>query len=393
MRGTLLLLAGSALFGALMSAPTLAARTLTADDEHGGNAPAVSPHARAPGQLQDLVITEGTLLRARGANWFEHRAAAGESRFSYNDQAVEITEDGAGTGEFEAGWLDAQGEYVFLYDEEEDEFAYWQHISADTLTSGRQLFVQYCASCHGFEGDGYGRSAQHLRPPPRSFQQSTFKFTKVISDYLPSDESLARVIKRGLDGTPMLPWALSDKQLADIITYFKSISPEGRGWRDTYAEIGDVVDIGEDPYASDVAKGVAAGRDVYHRIGCYNCHPGYVTPAVLNQITDKPADTAYREDLTYPKATRSSAFEVLGHYVQILPPDFTFHTMRSGWTARDVAETVAAGIGGAGMPQWKGSISDDEIWAMGHYVRFLTSEYKDQPAKRQAFMTGLRDGR
>jgi len=372
------LLASSALLWVGLCAPGLAAE----DD--------TSPHARAPGQLDDLIITEDAWVRARGEEWFEARAAAGETRFTASDQAAEITEDGVGIGEFEAGWLDSEGEYEFRYDEEEDEFGYWQFLSADLLTRGRLDFVQFCASCHGFNGDGYGRSAQHLRPPPRNFQQSTFKFTKVISEYLPSDESLAALVKRGLDGTAMLPWAVSDTQLHEIIQYIKTLSPEGTGWRDVYAEISDEVEIGEDPYANDPAAGIENGLVVYHRISCYSCHPGYATPADINAMLEKDPATMYRADLTYPKATTSSAYDVMGHLVKILPPDFTFNTMRSGATVEDVALTIAAGIGGAGMPQWKGGIPDDQIWALGHYIRDLVDRFKDKPAERAAFMAGLR---
>jgi mono/diheme cytochrome c family protein len=374
------MLASSALLWAGLCAPGLAAE----DD--------TNPHARAPGQLTDLVITEGSWVRARGEEWFETRAAAGESRFTESDEAAEVTEDGDGIDEFEAGWLDSEGEFEFRYDEEEDEFAYWQFLPADLLTRGRQDFVQFCASCHGFNGDGYGRSAQHLRPPPRNFQQSTFKFTKVIGEYLPSDEALAALVKRGLDGTAMLPWAVSDTQLDEIIQYIKTLSPEGEGWRDVYAEISDEVEIGEDPFANNPAAGVDRGRDVYHRMGCYSCHPGYITPADINAIRDLDPSTAYRADLTYPKATTSSKYAVMGHLVKILPPDFTFNTMRSGVTVEDVALTVAAGIGGAGMPTWKGGITDEEIWAVGHYIRHLVDRYKDQPSVRAAFMAGLRSG-
>lgn len=372
------LLASSALLWVGLCTPGLAAE----DD--------TSPHARAPGQLDDLIITEDAWVRARGEEWFEAQAAAGETRFTESDQAAEITEDGVGIGEFESGWLDSEGEYEFRYDEEEDEFGYWQFLPADLLTRGRLDFVQFCASCHGFNGDGYGRSAQHLRPPPRNFQQSTFKFTKVISEYLPSDESLAALVKRGLDGTPMLPWAVSDTQLHEIIQYIKTLSPEGTGWRDVYAEISDEVEIGEDPYANDPTAGIEKGLLVYHQISCYSCHPGYATPADINTMLEKDPATTYRADLTYPKATTSSAYDVMGHLVKILPPDFTFNTMRSGATVEEVALTIAAGIGGAGMPQWKGGIPDDQIWALGHYIRDLVDRFKDKPAERAAFMAGLR---
>lgn len=384
MRVTTPLLAGAALLGALLPGAR-GQEDGHADSPVAASQPAEGPHVHAPGQLKDLVITEGTRLRAPGDEWFAAQAAAGETRFSESERAA-VGAD----GEALAGWVDARGEYVLVYDAEEEEQAYWRNVDARTLTRGRQLFVQYCASCHGFDGAGYGRSAQHLRPPPRSFHQSTFKFTKVLSEQLPSDAALARLVKQGLDGTPMLAWHLSDGQLDDIIQYVKSLSPPETGWRDVYAEIGEVVDIGADPYAADPAAGVARGREVYHRIGCFTCHPGYVPPTEINRLTGKPEGTAQRSDLTWPKATRSSAFDVGGHFVQILPPDFTFHTLRAGRTARDVAETVAAGIGGAGMPQWKGSIPDDEIWAIGHYVRSLVDEYQHDPAKRAAFMAGLR---
>ncbi|GJM22966.1 MAG: hypothetical protein DHS20C15_28810 [Planctomycetota bacterium] len=357
------------------------------DDEHATAAVEHPPHTRAPGEI-DVSITADDWVRAPGEDWFETMAEQFPDRFSYSEEAAEYTdEDGVGEGDFEGGWIDAKGEYVFRYDIEEDEFAYWQKISAKRLTSGRTLFVQYCASCHGFTGDGYGRSAQHLRPPPRSFHQSNFKFTHVIAGNLPSDDALTELILNGLDGTPMYPWALQDNQVRDIVQYIKTLSPPERGWRDVYAEIADVVDIGEDPFANDPAAGAERGAEVYHLRGCYNCHPGYLSPDEIAGIAGNPP----RDDFTYPKIVPDSGYEVLGYAVSILPPDFTWHTIRRGKTASDIAHTVAAGIGGAGMPQWKGSISDEEIWAMGHYVRSLIDDYHGQPAKRAAFMATLRN--
>ena len=47
--------------------------------------------------------------------------------------------------------------------------------------------------------------------------------------------------------------------------------------------------------------------------------------------------------------------------------------------------------GGTAMPQWKGSIPDEDIWAMAHYVRDLIDKYKNKPAERARFMAGLRN--
>jgi len=317
-----------------------------------------------------------------------HEPALVMSRWAYEDAFEELVEaDPARFRQADGYYEDSRGEFVW----DEDEEIYWQVLSPEVLTRGRQDYVQFCASCHGLEGDGYGRSAQALRPPPRSFQQGSFKFTKVPGGMLPSDEALVDLIKHGLDGTPMLPWAISDERLHDIVQYIKSLSPPEQGWRDAVAEVGDVVETGEDPWAGREAEAIAAGELAYHRHQCFSCHPAYATPARVNELRGTLADTAYPETLTWPKLTRDSSYEVLGYRVAIVPPDFTWHTMRHGRDARAVFQSIAAGIGGAGMPTWKGAVPDEEIWALAQYVRHLVDEYKDKPA-RDGFMAGLRAG-
>jgi hypothetical protein len=335
-----------------------------------------NPHARAPRDVS-LVVTEGAWLRAPGADWFAMRAKVEPTRFTHDATAA----GGAG------GWVDSHGEYSLS--EVEGEWAYWQWASAERLTYGRQDFVQFCSSCHGLKGDGYGRSGQHLRPTPRSFQQNKFKFTKVIAD-LPSDEALLAVIKKGLAGTPMLPWDLSDVQLLDIIQYIKSLSPEESGWRDVYSQVGDAIEVSEDPWADIKERAIIRGREVYHgAASCHLCHPGYVTNEELRVIRKDPEGTTYRENLTYP-ALKDSEYEVLGRATKVMPPDFTWHQLRAGTTTADLFQTIGAGIKGTAMPQWKGAISDEDLWALAHYVEDLIVSYKDQPAARSAFMGGLR---
>ena len=371
-----LLLAGAGLATGLL-APFAA---LSTSEDDVAAAPE-NPLARPPIDVS-LEVTEDAWLRAPGEEWFEAQAELFPDRFEYVEELIEVE------GDFEGGWRDSQGEFEFRYDEEEDEFAYWQLLTADRLTQGRLDYVQFCASCHGFEGDGYGRSGQHLRPPPRNFQRPNFKFSKVPGSYLPSDHALTRLVKRGLNGTPMLPWALSDEQLDDIIQYVKSLSPEGQGWRDIYSEIGDIVEAGDDPWAGRVNEALVRGEEIYHdKAKCHSCHPGYVTPERFEEITGSPP----RADLTYPLAKSTDNYQVLGHSMLILPPDFTWHDVRAGTTTLDLFETIASGIGGTAMPQWKNSIPDEDIWAMAHYVQMLIDTYKNKPSDRARFMAGLRN--
>jgi mono/diheme cytochrome c family protein len=335
------------------------------------------PHARAP-QAVELNVLEDTWLRAPDAAWFERQAELEPGRFTF-DAALH------GQG----GWVDATNVYQLRYDEAEGTYAYWQFVSAKRLTAGRRDYVQFCASCHGFDGAGYGRSGQHLRPSPRSFKQSNFKFTKVVTD-LPTDAALLRLIRRGLDGTPMYPWALSDEQLLDIIQYIKSLSEPETGWRDVYATIGDVVPADPDPWEGRDAEARARGEEMYHGLAnCYSCHPAYVSESRLREIRGEPEGTRYRDNLSYPELKESN-YEVRGKAVAIMPPDFTWHRVRSGTTKLDLFETIASGIKGTAMPQWKGSIPDSDIWALSYYVRGLINDYHGQTKKRAEFMNGLR---
>ncbi len=330
-----------------------------------------NPHRKAPIDVP-LVINERTRVISQGEAAVEAAAAAEPGRFSQVD----------------GHWVDARG--VFEWDEEEE--IYWEWIEADVLTRGRQDFVQFCASCHGLDGDGYGRSAQGLRPPPRSFHQSTFKFTKVPGQYLPSDDALVKLIREGLDGTPMYPWAVSEQRLREIVQYIKSLSAEDEGWRDPTNEIGAPVEVGSDPWEGKLAQALEVGKAAYHKNQCYGCHPAYVGAAELNAIRGVDPATTYPADLSYSKLKTDSAFEVRGYKVAIPSPDFTWHVMRSGRSVADVYQTIAAGIGGAGMPTWKGAMPEADLWAIAHYVRHLAETYKDQP-ERMAFMDGLRQAK
>ena len=138
---------------------------------------------------------------------------------------------------------------------------------------------------------------------------------------------------------------------------------------------------------------------LHSRSGCgrrirstrHSCPPGYVTVERLNEITGAAAGTQARENLTYPVAKESTAYTVLDYPMLLMPPDFTWHTVRSGIELRDLTQTLGAGIGGTAMPKWKGSLPDADIWAMSYYVRDLIDKYKDKPAERAAFMAGIRD--
>ena len=65
-----------------------------------------------------------------------------------------------------------------------------------------------------------------------------------------------------------------------------------------------------------------------------------------------------------------------------MPPEFTYDSVRSAKTVEELYIRLNAGVGGAAMPSWKGTLQDDEIWAVAHYVKSLI-DLKNTPARQQ----------
>ncbi len=376
----------------LGAAALLTAALATTDDE---TAVDVSKrHERPPHDVQ-LIIHEGTRLLAADADdghdeeddyapaLFARLSAEFPNRFTEDDEGI-----------FRDAWPETRDGAIVWDDENE---CYWEVVTADRLTRGRQDYVQFCASCHALEGDGFGRSGVALRPPPRDFSQGLFKFTKVNSEKLPDDAALLALVKGGLLGTPMNEWDISDERLAEIITYVKSLSLPGdedadgsTGWRDPYNQIAGVIDASDDPWTDDPGGAIEQGEGLYHKYQCYTCHPAYADAARTDALRGVEGSGTYPDDHTYPKLRKDSSYTVLDYNVAILPPDFTWHDMRRGNTVAEIYQTIAGGVAGAGMPTWKGAAPDEELWAIAYYVYDLAETYKGNDAQRAAFMRSIR---
>jgi mono/diheme cytochrome c family protein len=256
-------------------------------------------------------------------------------------------------------------------------------VSTQRLEHGREQYTLYCRPCHGEKGDGRGPAGIGLRPPPRNFTTKhangdeynlVFKFGGVEAGSLPPDSELKRIVKKGLHGTAMLPWAVPDNQLDDILQYIKTFNPI---W--TSDDVAKPIEITPDPWKGKEEEGVKHGKVVYHGLAqCLKCHPAYATRQeiwdAVKESTGEGSTSAFREDMYNPDAKLSEAYRV-----KLLPPDFTRHDVKAGTTPEDLFRTIASGIGGTAMPMWKGSIEDPDIWAIAHYVSSLI-QIRDTPA-------------
>jgi mono/diheme cytochrome c family protein len=268
-----------------------------------------------------------------------------------------------------------------------------REVPAATLNHGRDVYQQYCRPCHGENGDGRGFSAWALRPPPRDFTQGLFKFGHVPAGSLPPDAELARIVRLGLDGTAMRPWDVPDGDLEALLQYLKTFSPL---WQTEVPAA--AIEPAPDPFgAAHKEEAIALGQKLYHvKAQCMSCHPAYVTHEELwhmsgqairdfstEMYTAQPRDTEYC--LAWKAGWHKLEERECALPVRELPPDFLRDPLRSvhaGSELSDLYRTIASGIPGAGMPTWKGALSEDELWALAYYLGSLHA-LVDTPAAAQ----------
>ncbi|HME92402.1 MAG TPA: c-type cytochrome [Myxococcaceae bacterium] len=275
-------------------------------------------------------------------------------------------------------------------------------IDVKTLNDGYEAYMLYCYGCHGEKGDGSGPASLAMRPPPRNFTRGLFKFAGVEAGKLPVDDALDRTIRRGLNGTPMLPWDVAQVERRPIIQYLKTLSPR---WQSA-DEYGTPIEISADPWRGKDKEAIARGKQVYHvavgGAGCSGCHAAYATRQEISEMTQKVTGEPVAEfpENMYAPSLRESEYplevdekgEVVKAY-QILPPDFLVNKTKSAYPVgtrvdgreytasmqrEDLYRTIGAGIGGAAMPQWKGALPEESLWSLVYYVQTLVA-LRDTP--------------
>lgn len=263
-------------------------------------------------------------------------------------------------------------------------FAGGKVVSAETLNLGQMTYTEYCVSCHGVKGDGNGIASKGMWPAPRNFNLGIYKFGNVPSGELPHDEDFYRIIRHGLNGTAMLKWDISDKRLDAVTQYIKTFAPQA--WEAKDKTLGEVNKLTTDPFTiarKDYA--IQYGKEVYHAVAnCQSCHTAYATKAEIVEWSKKFNQPVTEfDDKLYTVKLQDSE-----HGYKALPPDFTWHLVRSAETVEDLYLRISSGVGGTSMPSWKGVLEDDQVWAVAYYLKSLM-EMRNTP-ERDALFTKLK---
>jgi mono/diheme cytochrome c family protein len=266
-------------------------------------------------------------------------------------------------------------------------FAGDQTITAKTLNQGKQVYLEYCMACHGTQGDGNGPSARGSVPPPRNFTQGLYKFGQVKESGLPTDRDFKRIIQGGLMGTAMLKWDISDKQTFAVTQYIKTFAPQV--WEAKDAVVGTPISVTKDPFGlARKTFAIQEGKEVYHVVAqCQACHRAYVTPAEMDAMSMKvngEPNGEFDPENYLLKAQESEYYfhDSKERTATFLPPDFSWHEVRTGSSVEDIYKIVVSGITGTGMPVWRDVLEDNQIWAVAYYVKSLM-EIKGTPDRKK----------
>jgi len=264
--------------------------------------------------------------------------------------------------------------------------------SADTA----RLYARNCQQCHGMIGAGDGPMSNMMEPRPRDYRHGVFKFSSVSSPARPRRADLRRTLEHGLPGTQMAAWReiLGTGEREALIDRVRWIAIRGEverwlvaSWvaaderpseaiEDAYRTIWDrwlTADehfVGlQDPVPPADAASIARGDALFHdatRGNCASCHG----PAGRG---DGPSAV----EVTPDGVRHPLLLDEWGR--PAWPRDLRTGVFRGGSRPIDIYRRVHCGVHGTPMPAQAGSLSEDEIWDLVHYVRSIAGLDAEQP--------------
>jgi DMSO reductase family type II enzyme heme b subunit len=223
--------------------------------------------------------------------------------------------------------------------------------------TGREVYDQHCAACHGATGDGNGPAAVWLYPKPRDFSAGQYKIKSTPAQSLPTDEDLYRSITRGLPGSSMPGFSyLPETERHAVVAYVKELTaytnPAGQRVN-RFAEakargtLLPAVVVPPEPAAT--VQELTLGREMYQKMSCALCH----------------GETGAGDGTQVPTLKDASGLPVR-------PRDFNTGLLRGGHTGRDLYLRIHNGLPGTPMiPYGEDQMKPAERWALVHYVQSL----------------------
>jgi mono/diheme cytochrome c family protein len=231
---------------------------------------------------------------------------------------------------------------VPLVDTSSDAPQGWPAWEAAGLQEGKELYVNYCLTCHGCAGNGLGSYAGTLAVTPADYKSEPFRS-------MPDDQWFWHV-SEGVPGTVMPPWkeSLTEEQRWKVIGYIQRIFAR--------------------PVMHDPDEGDPSGE-----------YAGLTNPLDNTiEVLDHGKAIFTRECMVcHGDAGRGG-----GPYRQWLqpgPPDFGDGGY-GDYTDADYFWRISEGVPWSAMPAWKLQYGEEDRWALVHYIRTMFTQTEEPPA-------------
>ncbi len=259
-----------------------------------------------------------------------------------------------------------------------------------SLQDSADLYRLECLHCHGTEGSGDGVTAPFLNPRPRNYQPGVFKWTALKDKAHPRREDLYNVISEGAYTSSMPNFKrFSRAQIHGLVDMVRLLSIRGETERmlaielndespltpelisQTYADIWNkwlsaadslIVYDGEVPMPTPEI--IARGREVYmdpNGGNCFSCH----------------GDLGLGDGASAWEEVDGASQRIVDHWgEEIIPRNLTTGIYRGGGRPIDVYRRIVAGINGTPMPAVPDTLTEDDRWAVVHYVLSLAEVHE-----------------
>lgn len=283
------------------------------------------------------------------------------------------------------------------------------------------LYRYHCVTCHGITGDGQGPTAAGLNPYPRDYRRGLFKFKRTASTLPPTDEDLQTTIARGVPGTRMPSFSqLSDRERTALVQYVRYLSIRGLFERALITEVmmeldpderllsqelkqisptlyadqeawidgilkevvepwiavrNAIVSVPPPPADLGSRQSIARGREMFFTTltNCGKCHGD---TAMGDGQTDDYDEWTKEVEPTVPDALAD--YLALGALPprKVQPRILRDGIYRGGSQPEDLFLRIKNGITGTTMPAVAAQLSDDDIWHLVDFVRYLPNDLK-----------------
>ena len=223
----------------------------------------------------------------------------------------------------------------------------WPLFRESKLQDGKEIYVSHCLTCHGCAGNGLGHYAGTVLATPADFKQEPFRSM--------SDDEWFWHVSEGVPGTVMPTWkaSLTEDERWMAIRYIQQIfahpvdrDPDEGDPTGSYANLTNPL-----PLTVDVLE---QGKHIFIR-ECWVCHGDAGT-----------GQGVYREGL------------------MPVPPDFSQHADYADFTDSDYYWRISEGVPWTAMPTWKLEYSEDDRWALVHYIRVNFTQTEPRPESKQS---------